>query len=109
MSFRKAASFQTLTLKKTFLLWQDTLERIMTQFKIGLMSSAGLLSFLKTLSADTRQKSQAAFFGDKIVLIKEGRIIQEGGIMELIKTPTDPFVTKFINAQRNHLEELRGF
>jgi osmoprotectant transport system ATP-binding protein len=63
----------------------------------------------KTVIMVTHDIGEAAFFGDKIVLIKEGRIIQEGGIMELIKTPTDPFVTKFINAQRNHLEELRGF
>ena len=63
----------------------------------------------KTVIMVTHDIGEAAFFGDKIVLIKEGRIIQEGGIMELIKTPADPFVTKFINAQRNHLEELRGF
>ena len=63
----------------------------------------------KTVIMVTHDIGEAAFFGDKIVLIKEGRIIQEGSIMELIKTPADPFVTKFINAQRNHLEELRGF
>jgi len=63
----------------------------------------------KTVIMVTHDIGEAAFFGDKIVLIKEGRIIQEGGIMELIKTPADPFVTKFINAQRNHLEELREF
>ncbi len=63
----------------------------------------------KTVIMVTHDIGEAAFFGDKIVFIKEGRIIQEGGIMELIKTPADPFVTKFINAQRNYLEELRGF
>jgi osmoprotectant transport system ATP-binding protein len=62
----------------------------------------------KTVIMVTHDIGEAAFFGDKIVLIKAGRIIQEGAIMELIKTPADPFVTKFINAQRNHLEELRG-
>jgi len=62
----------------------------------------------KTVIMVTHDIGEAAFFGDKIVLIKEGRIIQEGGITELIKTPVDAFVTKFINAQRNHLEELGG-
>lgn len=60
----------------------------------------------KTVVMVTHDMGEAAFFGDKIVLIKDGEIIQEGNIAELIKTPSNPFVTKFINAQRNHLETM---
>ena len=60
----------------------------------------------KTVVMVTHDIGEAAFFGDKIVLIKEGRIIQEGKIYDLAKNPSDPFVTTFINAQRNHLEFL---
>jgi osmoprotectant transport system ATP-binding protein len=60
----------------------------------------------KTVVMVTHDMGEAAFFGDKIVLIKDGEIIQEGNIAELIKTPSHPFVTKFINAQRNHLETI---
>lgn len=58
----------------------------------------------KTVVMVTHDMGEAAFFGDKIVLIKDGQIIQEGNISDLIKTPSNPFVTTFINAQRNHLE-----
>ena len=60
----------------------------------------------KTVAMVTHDIGEAAFFGDKIVLIEEGQIIQEGDISALIKTPSNPFVTTFINAQRNHLESI---
>lgn len=63
-------------------------------------------SLRKTVVMVTHDMGEAAFFGDKIVLIKDGEIIQEGSITELIKTPSNPFVTKFINAQRNYLETI---
>ena len=63
-------------------------------------------SLNKTVVMVTHDISEAAFFGDKIVLIKEGEIVQEGSIVEFIKTPASTFVTKFINAQRNHLEDM---
>lgn len=59
----------------------------------------------KTVVMVTHDMGEAAFFADKIVLIKEGEIVQEGNISELLNTPSDPFVTRFINAQRNHLEK----
>ncbi len=60
----------------------------------------------KTVVMVTHDMGEAAFFADKIVLIKDGQIMQEGNIYDLIKTPSNPFVTTFINAQRNHLEKI---
>ncbi len=60
----------------------------------------------KTVVMVTHDIGEAAFFGDKIVLIKEGSIVQEGTIYDLAKKPADPFVTTFINAQRNYLESV---
>ena len=60
----------------------------------------------KTVVMVTHDMGEAAFLGDKIVLIKEGRIVQEGNIYDLTKNPSDPFVTTFINAQRNHLDSI---
>ena len=60
----------------------------------------------KTVVMVTHDLGEAAFFGDKIVLIKDGRIIQEGKILDLINRPSDSFVTTFINAQRNHLVNI---
>lgn len=60
----------------------------------------------KTVVMVTHDIGEAAFFADKIVLIKEGQIVQEGNIYDLAKNPAHPFVTTFINAQRNHLDVI---
>jgi osmoprotectant transport system ATP-binding protein len=60
----------------------------------------------KTVVIVTHDMGEAAFFGDTIVLMRDGRVVQEGTIRELIETPADPFVEKFIRAQRSPLEEL---
>ncbi len=54
----------------------------------------------KTVLMVTHDINEAGFFGDKIVLMKQGEIIQEGSIEELVKNPSDKFVTEFIKAQR---------
>jgi osmoprotectant transport system ATP-binding protein len=54
----------------------------------------------KTVILVTHDLSEARFFGDKIVLLMNGRIIQTGSIEDLIKRPKNEFVTKFITAQR---------
>ena len=54
----------------------------------------------KTVILVTHDLSEAGFFGDKIVLMLDGKIIQIGGLKDLIKNPANEFVTKFITAQR---------
>ena len=58
----------------------------------------------KTVIMVTHDLAEAIFFGDKIVLMREGKIIQEGTSKELINNPKEEFVTKFVNAQRSHIE-----
>ena len=48
----------------------------------------------------THDLAEATYFGDDIVLMKEGRIIQRGSATVLRERPADPFVLEFINAQR---------
>ena len=62
----------------------------------------------KTVVLVTHDLGEAAFFGDTIVLLSEGRIVQRGTYQQLIDEPADPFVTQFINAQRSPLESLRN-
>ena len=54
----------------------------------------------KTVLMVTHDINEAGFFGDEIVLMKQGEIIQKGSIEELVKNPSDKFVSEFINAQR---------
>jgi osmoprotectant transport system ATP-binding protein len=48
----------------------------------------------------THDLAEAAYLGDKIVLLNEGRLVQQGSIVDLQKQPSSAFVTEFINAQR---------
>ena len=62
----------------------------------------------KTVVMVTHDMGEAGFFGDVIVLLREGEIVQQGALQELIQTPVDPFVTQFFNAQCSPLEVVGG-
>jgi osmoprotectant transport system ATP-binding protein len=63
-------------------------------------------SLAKTVVLVTHDLSEAGFFGDLIVLLRAGKIVQQGRLADLVRAPADPFVTRFINAQRGPLETL---
>jgi osmoprotectant transport system ATP-binding protein len=65
-------------------------------------------SVKKTVVLVTHDVGEAGYFGDTLVLMREGRIVQRGTLADLVQFPKDPFVTRFINAQRNPLERLEG-
>jgi len=62
----------------------------------------------KTVILVTHDIGEACFFGDEIVLLREGITIQKGTPDDLVFSPKDPFVTQFINAQRSPLESMRA-
>jgi osmoprotectant transport system ATP-binding protein len=58
----------------------------------------------KTVVLVTHDLGEARFFGDQIVLLREGRIIQQGTFADLVERPADPFITRFIKAHRQPFE-----
>ncbi len=54
----------------------------------------------KTVVFVTHDMGEAAFLADRIVLLREGRIVQEGALADFQKHPADSFVTEFLSAQR---------
>jgi osmoprotectant transport system ATP-binding protein len=60
----------------------------------------------KTVVMVTHDIGEAGFFGDEIILLKSGHIVQKGTLTDLVQTPAEPFVTHFINAQRSPLESI---
>jgi osmoprotectant transport system ATP-binding protein len=48
----------------------------------------------------THDLAEAIYFGDEIVLMNEGRVVQKGSVTDLREKPAEPFVSEFINAQR---------
>ncbi|MDY6992214.1 MAG: ATP-binding cassette domain-containing protein [Pseudomonadota bacterium] len=58
----------------------------------------------KTVVMVTHDIGEASFLGDLIVLLRNGTIVQQGVLKDLVHNPADPFVTQFINAQRNPID-----
>jgi osmoprotectant transport system ATP-binding protein len=54
----------------------------------------------KTVVLVTHDLAEAAFFADRIVLLRDGALVQEGTLADLLERPADPFVTRFVRAQR---------
>jgi len=48
----------------------------------------------------THDLAEAIYFGDEIVLMNEGHIVQKGTVTDLRDKPANAFVSEFINAQR---------
>jgi osmoprotectant transport system ATP-binding protein len=66
---------------------QDELKRIFAQ--LG-----------KTVIIVTHDLAEAAWFTDRLVLMRNGAIVQDGSLRDLRERPADPFVTRFVEAQR---------
>lgn len=49
----------------------------------------------------THDLAEAAYLGHKLVLMNEGRVVQQGTLTDLRDRPANVFVTEFINAQRS--------
>jgi osmoprotectant transport system ATP-binding protein len=57
----------------------------------------------KTVVMVTHDLGEAGYFGDTIVLMREGRVVQVGPFGDLLNSPAEAFVTEFVNAQRGPL------
>jgi osmoprotectant transport system ATP-binding protein len=55
----------------------------------------------KTVALITHDLAEAAFFADRIVLLRHGRVVQTGSIRELQDSPADDFVRQFVQAQQS--------
>ncbi len=55
----------------------------------------------KTVVLVTHDVAEAAWFGDTLVLMRHGRIVQRGTARELLDAPADAFVREFMTAQRS--------
>lgn len=54
----------------------------------------------KTVVLVTHDLGEAEFFGDEVLLLGGGKVLQRGTLAEMAASPADPFVTRFIQAQR---------
>ncbi len=72
----------------------------MTRFDLQADLRAVFERLEKTVVLVTHDLGEAAHFGDRIVLLRSGQVVQEGTLDELVRVPAHPFVAQFIRAQR---------
>ncbi len=54
----------------------------------------------KTVVLVTHDLSEASLFADRLILMRNGRIVQDGPTSDLFNRPAEPFVARFIGAQQ---------
>lgn len=54
----------------------------------------------KTVVLVTHDMNEAAHFGDVIVLLRDGRVVQAGTLDDLLRRPAESYVSDFVRAQR---------
>lgn len=62
----------------------------------------------KTVVLVTHDLAEAAFFADRLVLLRDGGIVQQGPMAELLGAPADGFVERFVRAQLPRAAEERA-
>jgi osmoprotectant transport system ATP-binding protein len=106
---QRVSLMRALMLDPDVLLLDEPLGALDPMIRADLQTDLKLIfqSLKKTVILVTHDMGEAAFFGDLIVLLRDGEIVQTGGLDEFFQSPADPFVTHFINAQRSPLSGMR--
>ena len=107
---QRVALMRALMLDPDVLLLDEPLAALDPMIRFDLQADLRVIfrELAKTTVMVTHDLAEAAYFGDRIVLLRDGRIVQEGTIGELIKQPAEPFVRQFVRAQRSHLVESQS-
>jgi len=61
----------------------------------------------KTVVLVTHDIAEAAFLAPRLILLREGRVVQDGSLDDLRERPADAFVGRFIDAARHLPERAR--
>ncbi len=62
----------------------------------------------RTVVIVTHDLAEAAYLADTIVLMRQGQVVQSGTLGTMLEAPADEFVTRFVRAQRSHLDGLQS-
>ena len=105
---QRVSLMRALMLDPDVLLLDEPLGALDPMIRAGLQEE--LRDIFRTLSKTvvmvTHDVGEAGYFGDEIVLMRDGRIVQKGSLEDFVKSPVEDFVTQFINAQRSPLESV---
>lgn len=99
---QRAALMRALMLDPDLILLDEPLGALDPMIRVELQRElAAIFARLhKTVLMVTHDLAEAVFFGDQLVLMRAGRIVQQGSAHALLQSPSDAFVADFVNAQR---------
>ncbi|MDQ2731278.1 MAG: ATP-binding cassette domain-containing protein [Armatimonadota bacterium] len=105
---QRVGLMRALLLDPTVLLLDEPLGALdpITRFELQNQLKSIFERLQKTVVLVTHDMGEAAFFGDEIVLMRDGRIVQRGVLDDLLWRPAERFVVDFIRAQRSPLPPL---
>ena len=78
----------------------------MIRFQLQQELKAVFEKLRKTVVMVTHDIAEAGFFGETLVLMRDGHVVQQGSLHQLANQPAEPFVENFISAQRKPMEIL---
>lgn len=99
---QRVSLMRALMLKPDLLLLDEPLGALDPLVRVALQQDLKQIfaQLQQTVVLVTHDLAEAAYLADTIVLMNEGRIVQQGSLADLRDRPINSFVTEFINAQR---------
>lgn len=99
---QRVALMRALTLDPHLLLLDEPLGALDPLVRVELQADLrhAFRRLRKTVVIVTHDVGEAAFFADRIVMFRDGAILQQGTTADLLERPVDPYVTRFFRAQR---------
>ena len=99
---QRVALMRALLLEPEVLLLDEPLGALDPLVRADLQDDlAGIFERLgKSVLLVTHDLAEAVFFGHELVLLQAGRIVQQGSFEDFTTRPAEPFVTRFVRAQR---------
>ncbi|HEX7113987.1 MAG TPA: ATP-binding cassette domain-containing protein [Steroidobacter sp.] len=100
---QRVSLMRALMLDPSVLLLDEPLGALDPMVRYGLQEDLRALfeRLRKAVVLVTHDLAEAAFFSQHLVLMRAGRIVQEGTHRELLDSPKDDFVRDFVRAQRS--------
>jgi len=100
---QRVSLMRALMLGPDVLLLDEPLGALDPMVRAGLQTDLkGIFQHLnQTVVLVTHDMGEAGYLGDKIVLMRDGTVIQEGSLADLRDRPATSYVTEFLNAQRS--------
>lgn len=98
---RRVSLMRALMLKPDILLLDEPLGALDPMVRAGLLKDLKALfkQLNETVVMVTHDLVEASHIADWVVLLKEGKIVQQGSFAELSLCPAEPFVSEFFRAQ----------